>query len=312
MLFFVLALVLLISVTGFYEIRSSIDKTILPVRCARALILEGLPRLVEIKTRPSHIGVPRKYMQLPFAVQMMRSSYNGVDDLDCFPMDEFQKDFFLFRQNEWEEYRNVHPNCIQGVLNDPLYFDFISFAQYAIISNSFKNAKFDFIEKTGANGTSTVIRRDAAVTNNMLSSLHSQAVGAKLYEYMVTTYPTITPTTASIVAGNIESFVSNAQLLLDIFAINTFALSSTIQYDKVVADSDEVTFRITSVLPANLWSLQVLLARKDDPVNDFEVKVLQYLAALSGFAGLERVGSTVVDNVNVVHTVQLTKRAKKV
>ena len=97
--------------------------------------------------RPKPVGIPRKRMELPFAVLLMRSSYANVDLLDFIAMDEFQKSFFLFRQSEWETYRQDHPNVMQGDLADPVYFDFISFAQYAVISDSMKNGKYDFIEK---------------------------------------------------------------------------------------------------------------------------------------------------------------------
>jgi hypothetical protein len=76
--------------------------------------LAGFATFIERKSRPDHIGIPRKRMELTFSVQLMRLSYAVVDDLDFVPMDEFQKDFFLFRQDEWE-----------GDLADPLYFDFI-------------------------------------------------------------------------------------------------------------------------------------------------------------------------------------------
>lgn len=112
----------------------------------------------------------------------MRSSYNAIDELDCYPMDEFQKDFFLYRQNEWQDYKNEHPNIIQGNLADPLYFDFISFCQYAIISNSFRNAKVDFIEKSGADGVSTVVRRDPLTVSSQLPRLFSERVGKAIYE----------------------------------------------------------------------------------------------------------------------------------
>lgn len=32
-----------------------------------------------------------------------------VDDLDFVPMDEFQKKFFLLRQEEWSEYKDNFP-----------------------------------------------------------------------------------------------------------------------------------------------------------------------------------------------------------
>jgi hypothetical protein len=87
--------------------------------------LASFATFIERKSRPDHIGIPRKRMELTFSVQLMRLSYAVVDDLDFVPMDEFQKDFFLFRQDEWEDYRGYHPTVMQGDLADPLYFDFI-------------------------------------------------------------------------------------------------------------------------------------------------------------------------------------------
>jgi hypothetical protein len=87
--------------------------------------LADFAKFIERKSRPDHIGIPRKRMELTFSVQLMRLSYAVVDDLDFVPMDEFQKDFFLFRQDEWEDYRGYHPTVMQGDLADPLYFDFI-------------------------------------------------------------------------------------------------------------------------------------------------------------------------------------------
>ena len=54
---------------------------------------------------------------------------------------------FLFRQNEWDDYRQSHPYILQGDLSDSYYFDFISFAQYAIISESCRKPLYNFVEK---------------------------------------------------------------------------------------------------------------------------------------------------------------------
>lgn len=89
----------------------------------------------------------RPQLNLSFAVYLMRSSYNAADELDYMPMDEFQKDFFLFRQNQWLDYKNDHPSIVQGDLADPAYFDFISFAQYAVISTKMNYPKLEFVEK---------------------------------------------------------------------------------------------------------------------------------------------------------------------
>lgn len=60
-------------------------------------ILDNLPIIViERKLRPPQINIPRRRMELPFAVVLMRSSYNALDEIDIIPMDEFQKRFFYF------------------------------------------------------------------------------------------------------------------------------------------------------------------------------------------------------------------------
>jgi len=71
----------------------------------------------------------------------MRSSYNALDQLDCVAMDQFQRDFFLIRQAEYLPHvESLGPGSVkQGELTDQNYFDFISFAQYAIISREMSN-----------------------------------------------------------------------------------------------------------------------------------------------------------------------------
>lgn len=116
-----------ISVTSFLQHvyrPSCFSKSILRMT-DEAPTLADFGKFIERKSRPDHVGVPRKRMELTFSVQLMRLSYAVVDDLDFVPMDEFQKDFFLFRQDEWEDYKGYHPTVMQGDLADPLYFDFI-------------------------------------------------------------------------------------------------------------------------------------------------------------------------------------------
>lgn len=110
------------------------------LKCASSSFLER-------QQRPRAVGLPRRRMELPFAVLLMRSSYSIADDLDFVPMDEFQRSFFLYRQSEWEIYKDQHPRVMQGDLADPSYFDFISFAQYVVLADKMKNGKLDFIEK---------------------------------------------------------------------------------------------------------------------------------------------------------------------
>jgi hypothetical protein len=48
--------------------------------------------------RPKPVKILRNKLNQDFAVLLMRASYNVLDELDCVPMDQFQRDFFLIRQ----------------------------------------------------------------------------------------------------------------------------------------------------------------------------------------------------------------------
>lgn len=133
---------------------------------------------------PPHIILPRVRMNQSFAVHLMRSSYNTVDDLDFVPMDQFQKDFFLFRQNCWEDYLKNHRGLFQGDLADPVYFDFISYAQYAVIAEKMRTAKKSFIERTGSTGEANIVRRDRRFQDDkILAQAHSSIVGQSLLRF---------------------------------------------------------------------------------------------------------------------------------
>ena len=69
-------------------------------------------------------------------------------------MDDFQKQFFLFRQSEWEDYKYHHDSVLQGDLADPVYFDFISFCQYAVIAKKMREGLTQFVEKVTSKGVS--------------------------------------------------------------------------------------------------------------------------------------------------------------
>uniref|UniRef100_A0A7S4BHK9 Uncharacterized protein n=1 Tax=Chrysotila carterae TaxID=13221 RepID=A0A7S4BHK9_CHRCT len=114
--------------------------------------ISGIGETIERRLRPVPKNLPRRRMDLDFAVLLMRTSYQVADDLDFTPMNDFQRDFFLLRQDEWDVYREMMPSTKQGDLSDPSYFDFISFCQYATISNSMRSGRTLFNELIDANG----------------------------------------------------------------------------------------------------------------------------------------------------------------
>lgn len=287
--------------------------------------LEDLSKFVERNGRPQQIDIPRRRMDLNFSVNLMRSSYNAVDELDFVAMDEFQKAFFLFRQSEWEDYKNRHSNLMQGDLADANYFDFISFAQYATISEKCRNGLQEFVEKEGADGISSIVRRNPQYRDNRLLPLaHSNIVGDKILSFILEKYPSITPKIIenkdSLISKRritFQQFLIDAQQLLDIFTLNSFDILAEISPVAVTntqpsssgsnTNSDNVSYaaRIFLRCPANLWSQQVLRARKDSPVNDFELKVLGAYAARNGLQ-LQVLSSVVNDLIDVVHLIKLT------
>jgi hypothetical protein len=59
---------------------------------------EWLGRQVELKLRPQPYQGLRLKIEKELAVLLMRSSYEVADELDFVAMNDFQKDFFTFRQ----------------------------------------------------------------------------------------------------------------------------------------------------------------------------------------------------------------------
>jgi hypothetical protein len=138
--------------------------------------------------RPKPLKLLRSRLNQDFAVLLMRSSYNELDQLDCVAMDQFQRDFFLIRQAEYQPYVNsLGPGVVsQGDLADPYYFDFISLAQYLTINRDISNdPPFVFSEQQPVEVPegelqrfeSVIVKRDPSITNGMLPVLHDKRVG---------------------------------------------------------------------------------------------------------------------------------------
>ena len=196
---------------------------------------------------------------------------------------------------------------MQGDLADPVYFDFISYAQYAVISDKIKNGKLEFVEKVNATGDTQIVRRDPMFNDNkMLSSVHSAMVGEKLLESIMDTYnnnPKLLPPPPTNNAISFDDFKQYAQLILDIFLINGYALSMELTPLPSV-ESGQSIYKIVTKLPINLWSLQALIVRGDTPVNNFEVKVLQALAERYKLR-LELLSTTFTNKIDVNYIVRL-------
>lgn len=236
-----------------------------------------IKRNLYLKTRPKPYQGLRSRMDKEFAVLLMRSSYNVADELDFVPMDQFQKEFFFIRQNEWEDYYNSFPKLglIQGDLTDPKYFDFISYAQYLTLDQEMKNGKQIFEELVNANGESQIVRRNPLYSDNTLLPIeHSKRVGNRILDYMLERPANIAPVIEK--EGTIDSLFDNIQRILDIFLITRY-FNNNATLVPITANKSQFVVRVDT--PANIWSHKLLSTfDKTKLQNDFECKaILAYL-----------------------------------
>jgi hypothetical protein len=263
---------------------------------------DGLKARLERSLHPQAPKVLRSQLDQDFAVLLMRASYNALDLIDCVAMDQFQRDFFFVRQAEYLPYiEQLGPGVVQqGMLTDPYYFDFISFAQYATISREVNNAPASVFQELqplvdgGPNEpqtfVSTLVRRDPSITNDMLSARHDQLVGKAIIDRLNETFQ---GTASAIPTIPDAGFDANATLLsltqlVKLFLVNGFAIDGSV--DVVSNDSSGTEFCITLTNPASLWSGQALKQGNASPTNCFMLKAA---VELSSRAGLSVVASSV-------------------
>jgi hypothetical protein len=274
-----------------------------------------------VRSKPPR--VLRQKLNLEFAVLLMRASYNALDDLDVVAMDQFQKDFFLIRQAEYQWYNQEVGTQMglaqQGMLDDPLYFDFISFAQYATIAREItlspnmlfeeqqpvpdvntnsSEADSDSSPPLAQRFQTVVVRRPPQYANNaMLAQQHDELVGTailnKLDEWYGTT-PSRLPelkrakdmnNASNAQQQQIQSIKAGLQQLVNLFLVNGFAWSGKVDVLEAgsASTSTSATFIVTLNAPATLWSGKSLQLRHATPTNDFLRKTAQAYLARAGY-----------------------------
>ena len=133
---------------------------------------------------PEPVRFPRTKLSLRLAVLLLRSGYETVDAMDILPMDQFQVKFWKSRQAEWEPYTFQYAPLVieQGKLEDPLYFDFISYVQFEVVAREMPKSAGVFEERAGAEGTTRVVRRDPSLADNaILPAVLAQRLGDTIY-----------------------------------------------------------------------------------------------------------------------------------
>ena len=274
-------------------------------------IVDGLPARVEraiFRPRPARVLRPR--MNLDFAVLLMRSSYDAIDDIDVVPMDQFQRDFFLIRRAEYESYADaIGPGnmMMQGDLADPNYFDFISFAQYVTINREIDDPLNVFEEKrpvdvvyaedvdeTTQRFDTVVVRRDTSLNLDDLRRRHTELVGGAILDRLIDTFgdtasaiPKIEPRSRP----NSSCILASIRQMAKLFAISGFAWDGDASMIERTTGIDEnsktdaagTIFSITFTSPATLWSGQSLRAKNAALTNDFALKTVRELMSRAGY-----------------------------
>lgn len=243
--------------------------------------------------RPKPTKILRPKLDKDFAVMLMRSSYNVLDDLDCVPMEQFQRDFFIIRSAEYEPYiKNLGYGLVQqGDLTDPYYFDFISFAQYLTINRELTQSPLMVYEEMQPVDVSVgepqqfvskIVRRNPDITNDQLVPEHSRRVGAAILDRFEDLYGSTKSEIPLINAGSRPSAVIDAfDQLVKIFLLNGYAWDGMA---KIVSSGPKGTeFCLTLISPATIWGGQSLQIGKNKLQNNFLLKAAIELVTRSGF-----------------------------
>jgi len=243
-----------------------------------------------LRSKPPRVLRPK--LDKDFAVMLMRTSYRVLDELDCVPMDQFQRDFFILRQAEYEPYTNaLGPGIVkQGDLSDPYYFDFISFAQYLAINREIaQDPPYVFEEKQPVEEdspesdqpqrfVSKVVRRDPTITNDMLAPEHSRRVGAAIlnrFDEVLGGTPAALPSFPPGSKPSADQVLASLSQLVKLFLINGFAWDGSAAIVSGPSSSSSAgtasgtEFCLKLVSPATIWGSKGLSLQRSPLLNDF-------------------------------------------
>ena len=105
--------------------------------------------------------------------------------------------------------------------------------------------------------------------------------------------------------------IVDLQEFIDIFTINSYCLSAEIT--EIISNAKNVppifpiTAKLIVRLPSNLWSDQALRKRKENPINDFEIKAIKALGRKWNL-NIESLSTNVLNKIDVVHVLKITEK----
>lgn len=216
-------------------------------------------------------------------------------------MDQFQRDFFLIRQAEYEPYVNaLGPGMVeQGMLVDPYYFDFISFAQYATISREIKQdppsvfeeqQPVEVGESEPQKFVATVIKRDPSLRNDMLAAEHDRLVGSLILDRLEEVFGETDSAIPKIKSGSrpgVDDVAAALSQIVKLFLVNGFAWDGNVSISKPPTspfDASGAQLCVEFTSPATMWSGKALQLRRSYPVNDFCLKTTKAFLSRCGYS----------------------------
>mmetsp|Transcript_46406 Transcript_46406/g.54226 ORF Transcript_46406/g.54226 Transcript_46406/m.54226 type:complete len:208 (+) Transcript_46406:682-1305(+) len=186
---------------------------------------------------------------------------------------------------------------MQGDLTDPLYFDFISFAQYRTIYREISDPSIIFEESQGQDMgedmpqkfVSVIVKRDPRLKNEQLPAEHSRLVGESILNRIYEIFAGTKASIPSFVLGSrppSNDLLSVLSQLVNIFVISGFAFDgeASISRKGSSKDSKGTEFTIIFSSPATLWSGKSLKILKSNPANDFFLKTARALIFRAGYS----------------------------
>lgn len=227
---------------------------------------------------PAPVVLARPTLDQEFAVLLMRAGYNVVDDLNFVAMDEFQARFFDIRSREWEKFIQTNLGMRQGIITDPRYFDFISYAQMLTIQSFIREPRTLFEEKFGdedGNWGKRIVRRDLDLLETPQDILYAwrRGVGDRIYKKMLNTARCPQP----IESADAEALTRG---ISDIYSsLRTAGFCLQIKISQEGSSIDRV--RVEIIAPCILWGSQALKRRKSIP-NDYDCFVVQAFCEAGG------------------------------
>mmetsp|Transcript_21884 Transcript_21884/g.30443 ORF Transcript_21884/g.30443 Transcript_21884/m.30443 type:complete len:323 (+) Transcript_21884:35-1003(+) len=235
---------------------------------------------------PEPVKFPRKRLNQRFAVLLLRSTYETVDALDFIAMDQFQKKFWKLRQSEYEPYtiQYLPIKFTQGELSDPLYFDFISFAQHLTISNQIPDSPQVFTEREGADGGERVVRRAQQYQDNtrlpvelglLAGDLVYQGISQGFQDAVFNgPLPCASPSFDCALAG--------VKRLAEVFMENGYCIKANVT-DIEKSSTTSGTFKVRYEGTATLWSVAALASRRSIVKNGYTANTTSAFLRASGF-----------------------------